>query len=114
MSDTARAWRMHCHVTATGFQNFGERWWVAIHGLPHPVVEVDVAEVAKEDPAGTHWGWIRADKDVPGMIWQHRGAFNAQFPYGPKAEEERGKGRVVRLAVRKSEDRGERGPETGA
>jgi len=88
------------------YQNIGERWWVEIHGLPDPVVPVTVTEVPLDSPEGTHWGWIEQpgrpgvrDASTPVMIWAHRGTFNIQFPYGPKIEEEHGKGRVVRLRI---------------
>jgi hypothetical protein len=98
------AWRMHCHDNGGRLQHFGARWWVEIHGLPDPIVKVELREVAQDDPAGTHWGWIDAAKTEPVMIWEHRGAFDMQFPYGPEAEEERGKGRIVRLAVQKIDE----------
>jgi hypothetical protein len=77
-----------------------------MHGLPSPVVPVLVTEVASDSPDGTHWGWINADRvpAVPCMIWAFRGAFDAQFPYGPEIEVECGKGRVVRLRIARRED----------
>lgn len=94
------AWRMHAHRYDDGLlYNLGEKWWVEIHGLPQPIVEVDVLEVADDSPDGTHWGWIDAKKTEPSMIWPRRGLFEMCFAYGSKAEVDRGKGRVVRLAV---------------
>ena len=54
-----------------------------------------------EDPEGTHWGWIDADRTERGpvMIQPHRVLFDVQFAYGPDVEEELGKGRIVRLRV---------------
>jgi hypothetical protein len=88
------------------YQHIGEKWWVEIHGLPDPVVAVRVTEVETDSPDGTHWGWIDAGKESgpPCMIWAHRGAFDMQFPYGTEAEQERGKGRVVRLRITARED----------
>ena len=103
---------MWAHERNGGYQNIGARWWVEIHGLPDPVVPVTVAEVEHGSADGTHWGWIDAGgrhEGRPVMIWAFRGAFKAQFPYGPEAEEERGKGRVVRLRITRREDHGERG-----
>lgn len=100
-------WRMFAHSRKGSYEHLGEQWWVEIHGMPDPIVEVEVREVAAGSPDGTHWGWIDADgRDggKPIMIWAFRGAFDAQFPYGPAAEVERGKGRVVRLAVREVPD----------
>lgn len=106
MAITSGTWPMWAHDCTPkdrhAYQNIGERWWVEIHGLPDPVVPVLVAEVERDSPEGTHWGWIDAsgrDAGKPVMIWAHRGAFDMQFPYGPKIEEEHGKGRVVRLRI---------------
>lgn len=53
-----------------------------------------------EDPDGPYYGWIEADsQDGPVMIQPHASLFTMQFPYGPKAEVERGRGEVVRLRV---------------
>ena len=64
---------------------------------------VDLGEVREDDPAATHWGWIETGKGAPCMIRKSAIGFRAQFTYGPEAEQERGKGRVVRLAARKAE-----------
>lgn len=106
MAVTGTTWPMWAHERTlkdrTEYQNIGERWWVAIHGLPDPVVPVTVTEVEQDSPEGTHWGWIEAEDrndGKPVMIWAHRGAFDMQFPYGPKIEEDHGKGRIVRLQI---------------
>ena len=96
------AWRMFAHRYDDGlFYNLGEKWWVEIHALPQPIVEVNVIEVASEDPVATHWGWIETSlrETDPVMIWPREGLFEMCFPYGSKVEAERGKGRVVRLTV---------------
>ena len=104
-------WEMWAHHHRGEFQNIGDRWWVEIHYLPDPVVPVLVAEVPLDSAEGTHWGWIDAPDQLsaredgrPTMIWAFRCAFDAQFPYGPKAEEELGKGRVVRLRITAREE----------
>jgi hypothetical protein len=104
--DNAQAgvWRMHAHDCGDGrHQNFGDRWWVELHGLAYPVVEVELTEVPGDGPEDSYWGWIDAgDQDgKPTMIWQHYGIFGMQFPYGVKAEAEAGRGRAVRLEVTK-------------
>lgn len=100
-------WRMFAHARNGSYQHFGARWWVEIHGLPDPVAAVRVSEAPPDaDDDDVYWGWIFAadcnypSRDgTPTMIWRHRAAFDAQFPYGADAEVERGRGRVVRLAV---------------
>jgi hypothetical protein len=100
-------WDMWAHDRNGEYQHPGEKWWVEFHGLRDPVVPVTVAEVAPDSPDGTHWGWVdmrpvsgsEVRDGVPCMIWAFRGAFDAQFPYGPDAEAEAGHGRVVRLRI---------------
>ena len=98
-------WDMWAHDRNGEYQHLGDKWWVDIHGLPDPVVPVTVTEVPDDAPDGTHWGWLdfqppgQAAAPVPQMIWAFRGAFDAQFPYGPDAEVRAGKGRVVRLRI---------------
>jgi len=100
----AESWRMFAHRYEDGqLYNLGEKWWVQVHGLSEPIVEVDVTEVAVDDESGTHWGWLRSTRDVPEMIWPKRFLLGMCFPYGPEIEEKSGKGRVVRLAVREIE-----------
>jgi len=93
-------WRMCAHRYDSGLLfNIGSRFFVDNHGLREPVVDVDVREVAKDDPAGTHWGWMDAKDDSPCMIWPRRILFDMCFTYGPEIEERHGRGRIVRLAV---------------
>ena len=99
MTDSGR-WHMWAHRYDNGdLHNLGERWWVEIHGLPDPIVAVDVAEVADGDPAATHWGWVDTGDATPEMIYPRESLFSMCFPYGVQAEVDAGKGRVVRLAV---------------
>ena len=71
---------------------------VQAYGVDDPV-EV----TATEDPEGTYYGWIDADSDgAPVMVQPHEGLFSMQFPYGPKAEVDRGRGEIVRLRVEPS------------
>lgn len=84
----------------------GSRRYVLNHMLRDPVVPVTVAEVAGDDETGTHWGWVRAGKDEPEMIWPERAGLEMCFPYGSAIEVEHDKGRVVRLRVIRMESRG--------
>lgn len=84
----------------------GPRRYVEMHDWPEPVVEVEATEVTRDDPAGTHWGWLDHDAApdaAPEMIWPTRPQFDMCFHYEPEAEEKAGKGRIVRLAVRATE-----------
>ena len=89
----------------TLYSTVGPRPYVALHGLGHPIVPVTVTEVDAGDPSATHWGWIDADGDYLkwALVWPSRAQFDVCFLYGVKAEEERGKGRAVRLRVTEPE-----------
>lgn len=93
-------WRMFAHRYDDGLlYNLGEKWWVEIHGLSEPVVTVDVREVEDDSPEGTHWAWIKTGESEPLFSHPYRGGLEICFTYGSKVEVERGKGRIVRLAV---------------
>jgi hypothetical protein len=99
------AWWMFAHRYDDGLLwNVGSIRFVEHHGLSEPIVKVDVHEVAEDSPDGTHWGWLDSDDRDPTMIYPHRGMLEMCFPYGSKVEIERGKGRVVRLAVTETGD----------
>lgn len=106
MGEQATVWRMHAHDRDGTFYDLGPRPWVELHRLNYPIVPVEVRLVPDDDPAATHWGWIQAGADEPSMIWPNWPCFVTCFPYGPRAEEEAGRGRTVRLAVTR-EERGE-------
>jgi len=93
-------WRMWAHRYDNGdLHNLGSRRYVEAHGLRKPIIEVDVAEVSDDDPAATHWGWMRPTDTEPVMIYPREVLFRVCFPYGVQAEVDAGKGRMVRLAV---------------
>jgi len=99
MPDPGR-WRMWAHRYDSGdLHNLGSRRYVEAHGVPKPIVEVNVTEVADDDPAATHWGWMRPTDTEPVMIYPREVLFSMCFHYGVQAEVNAGKGRVVRLAV---------------
>lgn len=99
MPELATSWRMHAHDHGGTFFHIGDRRYVELHGGRDPVVEVNVALVAPDDPAGTHWGWLKTGEIEPSNVWPSRAQFDICFHYGPAAEEKAGHGRVVRLAV---------------
>ena len=105
-----RTWRMFAGRLESSvrglaeFMNFGDDWYVRLHGDEPVLVELT------EDPAGSYYGWIEADTPdtrrrgeftgIPEMVQPHEGMFSLQFPYGPKAEVERGRGEIVRMSCR--------------
>lgn len=88
------------------YSTIGPKPWVALHGLSAPIVPVAVTEVGADDPEATHWGWIDAGSDTPAwaLVWPSRAQYEVCFPYGVLLEEERGKGRTVRLRVEGSRE----------
>lgn len=101
----ADSWRMHAVRLGDGLLHYvhRDRRSTAMYGV-EPVLELDARIVEDADPAATHWGWLPAGKVEPIMIYPVRALFSMCFPYGPKAEVEAGKGRIVRLAVTEATD----------
>ena len=87
-------------------QTSPSRWWIGLHGFPYPIVEVRVRERLPTDPPQVdpklpdYWGWLDTDDQEQYIfIWPSDGQLDMCFPYGPKAEEEVGRGRKVNLIV---------------
>lgn len=76
-----------------GWSALGDERYVRLHGCSEPV-----AVIVTEDPEADHLGWIGTEDTAPNMI-QHKRIFEIQFPYGSKAEVERGRGRVVPVRI---------------
>lgn len=82
------------------------------HFFPHPrLVEscssepITVHKVrVQPDDNGRYWGWWDAERQCFTMIWPSRTQFEMCFPYGPEAEERRGRGLICRLSAMKIED----------
>jgi len=99
----ARTWEMWAHEL-TGHDGKPEyhhcssdKWWVEIHGLPHPICRV----ILTESQNGKFLGWIEKHDTEPVMIW-HEKIFEICFAYGSKVEVKAGKGEVVRLEIKKA------------
>lgn len=94
-------WQMHAGRDERngGFVHFGHPHYVQAYGHDE-VVPVTLTE----NPDGPYYGYIYTDKPERGpvMIQQFEVLFSMQFTYGPEAEVEAGKGRIVRLAVTES------------
>lgn len=75
------------------------KWWVELHGKD-PIVIVRLRERTNTDPPSNYWGWL--DVKHPNkflFVWPSEAQLNMCFPYGPEAEEARGRGRKVNLVV---------------
>lgn len=60
-----------------------------------PIIRVSV----EEDQKGDYFGWEYSDKKNFSMIYPSIKLVEICFPYGTKAEEEKGRGRVVKLKI---------------
>lgn len=78
------------------FMTFGDVRTLRMYGCTDPVPVTLV-----EDPEGKYMTWLSAepngDREPHFTLWAS--IFNMQFPYGYKAEEEKGHGRAVRVRV---------------
>ncbi len=73
-----------------------------------PPVQVTVTEVPAQTDrdditSDLWWGWQEAGKTAFCMIWPTRASLQVCFPYGLDTAVARGQGRVVRLAITKTE-----------
>src|SRR5262245_28301977 len=53
-------WRAFAHKKDGYFWHVGAKRWVELHGLTHPIVEVEVTL----DPTGGYWGWHAAGEEA--------------------------------------------------
>lgn len=63
-----------------------------------PPLSIDEVLVV-EDPDGIYWAWWDAEDQKFGMVQPVRAAVEIGFPYGSKAEEERGRGKLLQVRV---------------
>jgi hypothetical protein len=114
-----RTWKLWAYRHENGkFWHVGERWWVELHQLDHPLVPVLVEEILGDLYASeiTHYGWQYVEGsryrhgDAPTMIQVRTGNdpkdpkralmfLSMCFPYGLDAETEKGDGRVVAMRI---------------
>jgi hypothetical protein len=123
LSAAPRTWKLWAHRYESGkLWHVGERRWVELHQLPHPLVAVLVEEVLGDPyaPEVTHYGWQYAEGskyrhgDAPTMIQVRTGwdpsnpkrsmmFLNMCFPYGLDAAIEKGDGKIVALRITEQE-----------
>jgi hypothetical protein len=67
---------------------------------PEPVLPMKVTVLAASEAVETdYWGWWKAEGDYVCLIYPRESLLEMCFPYGSKAETERGRGWVVRVRV---------------
>lgn len=92
------------HERDATFVHIGARWYTEAYGHDDPV-EVTVTE----HPDGPYWAWLDArhpDGDYPEMIQAYASLYGMQFPAGAALEEERGRGRTIRVTIEPAEGHG--------
>jgi hypothetical protein len=106
---SAMTWRMCAQRRGSSFHHFGPHDWAARHA-GDGVAEVEL----EEDPDGGYLAWMDDGGDVPLCISTSYAALSHTFRAGdpdvgePRFEQQRGRGRVVRLRVRRLEPVGAR------
>ena len=106
--NSPKQWKMWAHFYKNLFRHCGSKRYVEIHHIDEPIVPV----VLTESPTGRYWGWLENDgKDTPTMIWPSKMQVEMCFPYGPKAESDRGRGRLIQLDIQKDETQMEEQPQ---
>lgn len=86
----------------TWYSDFGSKRWVKLHGLKHPIVAVTVRE-AKPDETPRQWAWWGNGDGKFRWLWASRIQVAICFPYGPEAEEARGRGKLLGVVVEERE-----------
>jgi len=73
---------------------------------PHPIFKVEVSENADPNagqniggPSGSYWGWWNSEDNSFHFVFPSRLQVDMCFPYGAKAEEERGRGKMMPVNV---------------
>ncbi len=83
-------------ITGIYYMHFGSYRFVELHGLDNPIVEVEL----EENPKGTYFGFVEDGKLEGCLTWPSEVQFEMCFPYGSKVEEEKGRGKKIRLSIK--------------
>jgi len=105
-----KSWELYAHKYPNNiFMHVGSLNFVKAHMLDEPIIKV----LIELEDNGKYWGWIynpdykdsmyRKD-GIPQMIWPSKNQVEMCFVYGIKAEEDRGKGKLVRLKITEIEE----------
>lgn len=99
MGEQASECYAHCHFGAYR-DFFPHQDIVRSIGGNDPIHRVRITT----DADGSFWSWWNAEKSRHDFTWSHRDGVEICFPYGSKAEEDRGRGKVVRVRVERIEE----------
>ena len=99
---------LYCHLVLSDRRPGGSYW---ADFSPHPetarmydygeapVYEVTVSEMPDEPMLDSYWGWWDAQRGAFTMVYYAQALVEMCFPYGSKVEEERGRGKLMPVAV---------------
>jgi len=65
---------------------------------PEPIFEIDVKET-DVDANPPYWGWLNAEDGEINFVFPAKTLVSACFPYGVKAHEEAGQGKMIKVAI---------------
>ena len=65
---------------------------------PEPIFEIDVKE-SDIDNNQPYWGWLDAEDGEIRYVFPAKTLVSACFPYGVKAAEESGQGKMIKVAI---------------
>jgi hypothetical protein len=92
---------LYAHHTPSGYRHFfAHPDIVRMNGNSFPIHRVRLTT----DETGALWSWWNAEKREHQFTWGFREAVEMCFPYGYRAAEERGLGKLVRVRVERIED----------
>lgn len=67
---------------------------------PDPILAMKLTVITSEDATeDDYWAWWDSETDSVRHVWPREFLVEMCFPYGSKAESERGRGRVIRVRV---------------
>lgn len=74
--------------------------FVKAHYFKEPIVTVRLRERLETDPPSPYWGWLATDRpEEYQYVWPSEMQVEMCFPYGTRAEADRGRGRKVNLML---------------
>lgn len=66
---------------------------------PYPVFEVLVTETEEYPNLDTYWGWWDQERQMFNIVFVKKLLVEVCFPYGSKAEEDRGRGKLLPVNI---------------
>ena len=93
---------LYAHRTPRGYRDFFKSILQVEYGS-HPDCPIERVRLTT-DPDGAFWAWWDAERSAHYMVFPEQMLLETCFTYGSKAEEDRRRGKVVRVRVERIED----------